>query len=67
MPLDGKYYSVPQAQIKRIPEKKQVPFSIQRIYASICKALRAVDPQTMEQPCGRDPWPILGGVEGYPT
>ena len=30
----------------------------------IAKALRAVDPQTMEQPCGRGPWPILGGVEG---
>ena len=29
----------------------------------IAKALRAVDPQTMEQPCGRDPWPILGGVD----
>ena len=32
-------------------------------FARIAKALRAVDPQTMEQPCGCNPRPILGGVD----
>ena len=28
----------------------------------IANVLRTVDPQALGQPCGRDSWPILGGV-----
>ena len=28
----------------------------------IANVLRTVDPQTMGQPCGRDSWPIWGGL-----
>ena len=30
---------------------------------SIVNVLRTVDPQALGQPCGRDSWPILGGVD----
>ena len=32
----------------------------------IANVLRTVDPQALGQPCGRDSWPILGGLhKGY--
>ena len=44
---------------------------IESLSVIIAKMLRIVDPQALRQPrgrssqpCGRDSWPILGGVEG---
>ena len=44
--------------------KKLLYFVLFLKKSGIAKMLRIVDPQALRLPCGRDSWPILGGLEG---